>query len=69
MAKKPVTAISDKLTKVNESFTVNMYDNGFMIDLGGRDSDDNWKTIKLICSTPSELVTHINNILELERAE
>ena len=27
----------DKLEKVNESFTVNRYDNGFMVEFSGRD--------------------------------
>ena len=36
MTIKTVTKLSDKLTKVNESFTINMYDNGFMVEAGGR---------------------------------
>ena len=38
--KKTVKTLSDKLTKVNENFTINMYDNGFMIEVGGRDDND-----------------------------
>jgi hypothetical protein len=26
-----------KLSKVNESITINRYDNGFMVEVGGRD--------------------------------
>ena len=44
---KTVSKISDKLTKVSESFTVNMYDNGYMIEVGGSDSKDDWKNVKL----------------------
>ena len=40
--------ISDKLAKVNDNYTINMYDNGFMIEVGGRDSEDDWKTAKII---------------------
>ena len=40
---KNMTAkIGDKLIKVNESFTINMYDNGYMIEVNGRDDDDEW---------------------------
>ena len=39
-----MATINDKLAKVNDNFTVNMYDNGFMVEIGGRDSDDEWKT-------------------------
>lgn len=48
--------ISDKLTKVNESFTINMYDNGYMVEVGGRDSEDEWKTSKIICNTLKEVI-------------
>ena len=37
MTRQPSAKISDKLNKVNDSFTVNMYENGFMVDIGGRD--------------------------------
>lgn len=30
---KQVSNISDKLVKVTENFTINMYDNGFMIEV------------------------------------
>ena len=54
-----------KLTKVSESFTVNMYDNGYMVEVSGQDSEDNWKNVKLICNTIEEvldLVKEINNM-------
>jgi hypothetical protein len=37
-----------KLDKVNESFTVNRYDNGFMVEVGGRDKENDWKTAKVM---------------------
>jgi hypothetical protein len=43
--------LSDKLTKCGDSLTVNMYDNGFMVEVSGRDSDDDWKTAKILCPT------------------
>ena len=51
-----MTTISDKLTKVNESYTINMYDNGYMVEVGGRDSEDEWKTAKIICNTLDEVI-------------
>lgn len=54
--KTPMTKVSDKLTKVNESFTINMYDNGYMVEVGGRDSEDEWKTAKIICNTLDEVI-------------
>ena len=49
-----------KLAKVNESFTVYRYDNGFMIEVGGRDKENDWKTCKVMCNTEAELF-EINN--------
>ena len=55
-----------KLTKVNESFTVNRYDNGFMIEVGGRDADNEWKTCKVICNTEEDLFEVIKEALAME---
>ena len=69
MAKtKPVVkTLSDKLAKVNESFTINMYDNGFMIEVGGRDHKDEWKTAKIMVTTVEELLTLVKEATELDR--
>jgi hypothetical protein len=56
----------NKLTKVNESFTVNRYDNGFMIEVGGRDSENDWKNCKVMCSTEAELIEVIKEALSME---
>ena len=52
--------VSDKLSKVNDSFTVNMYDNGYMVEIGGRDDNDNWVNAKLLCNTFKDLVSVIS---------
>jgi hypothetical protein len=59
--------IKDKLVKVNDNFTINMYDNGFMIEVGGRDSEDDWKTAKIIVSSVDELVALVKEVAELPR--
>jgi hypothetical protein len=59
--------ISDKLAKVNDNYTINMYDNGFMIEVGGRDSEDDWKTAKIIVSSVDELVALVKEVAELPR--
>ena len=67
MAKKSISKIGDKLTKVNESFTVNMYDNGFMFEIGGRDHTDDWKNAKILVNSIDELVALIKEASEMER--
>jgi hypothetical protein len=64
-----VNKLSDKLIKVNESFTINMYDNGYMIEVGGRDDEDNWKTAKILVSTVDELLVLVREATEIERAD
>jgi len=64
-----MSAITDKLVKANESFTINRYDNGFMIEVGGRDDNDDWKNAKVIVSTQEELIEAIKEALSLPLAE
>lgn len=65
----PVNRLSDKLNKVNENFTINMYDNGYMIEVSGRDDDDNYKTAKIIVDTVEELLVLVREATEIERAD
>ena len=55
-----------KLAKVNESFTINRYDNGFMIEVSGRDTESDWKTCKIMCSTEAELFEVITEAISME---
>ena len=55
-----------KLSTVNESFTVNRYDNGFMLEIGGRDKENDWKNCKVLCNTEAELFEVIKEALAME---
>lgn len=66
-AKSTVKTIADKLAKVNENYSINMYDNGFMLEIGGRDHDEEWKTAKIMVSTIDELVALVREAAELDR--
>ena len=58
--------LSDKLSKVNESITINRYDNGYMLDVGGRDNENEWKSAKILCNTLEELLILITEYTNLE---
>ncbi len=45
-----------KLAKVNDSITLNRYDNGWMVEISGKDVDGEWKTSKIIANTESDLI-------------
>lgn len=48
--------LSESLVKVNESVTFNRYDNGYVIEIGGRDKEDEWVTRKIVCNTLDEVI-------------
>ena len=58
-----------KLTKVNESFIIYRYDNGFMVEVGGRNNEDDWRECKVLCSSKEELFKVIEEALALPKAE
>jgi hypothetical protein len=61
-----MTSLQDKLVKVNESFTINRYDNGFMIEVGGKDNEGDWKTAKILCNTEDELIELVREAINME---
>ena len=55
-----------KLSKVNESITINRYDNGFMVEVSGRDSESDWKTAKVLCITEEEMIAVVQEWTSME---
>ncbi len=57
-----------KLTKVNENISLYRYDNGWMVEIGGRDKKEDWKTAKIMCNTEEELIALIKewNSMDLD---
>jgi hypothetical protein len=58
----------NKLMKVNESITINRYDNGWMVEVGGRDKKQDWKSTKIICNTEDEMLAVVKewNSMDLD---
>lgn len=59
--------IKDKLSKVDNSFTVNMYDNGYMVDINGRDSEDEWASARILCNTVEDLIKIVTEATSMPR--
>jgi hypothetical protein len=57
-----------KLAKVNKSITINRYDNGWMVEIGGRDKKQDWKSTKTICNTEEEMIAVVKewNTMDLD---
>lgn len=68
MAKKSITKLKDKLAKVDESIHIYMYDNGYMVEIAGRDSDDDWSTAKLMCANIEDVINLIKEASDMERS-
>ena len=64
---KTVKSFGDKLTKVNESFTINMYDNGFMVEAGGRNKKGDYVNAKILCNTLDEVISLVREAGEMDR--
>jgi hypothetical protein len=62
---KIVKNLSDKLDKVDESFSVCRYDNGYMIEVGGKQNED-WATAKILVNNVDELIALIREYDSLE---
>lgn len=48
--------LKEKVQKVNDSITINRYDNGYMVEIGGKSGDDDWKTCKILCTSFKEML-------------
>ena len=69
MTKKQINKISDKLKKVGDNFTVTRYDNGFMFEVYGQDSNDSGKYAKIIINSVEDLHVLVDEFTTMERDE
>jgi hypothetical protein len=63
---KTVTKLGDKLVKINESYTVYRYDNGFMVEAGGRNKKGDYVNAKILCNTLDEVLVLVKEAGEME---
>lgn len=59
--------ISDKLSKVDDDMTIRMYDNGFLFEVNGRDENDDWAGVKILCNDLDQIVTLITEATKMDR--
>lgn len=52
--------------KVNDNFEVTIANNGYMIDISGRDSEDDWVRNKIVCTDLEQLLDTITTIVNME---
>ena len=59
----------NKLSKVNENISINRYDNGWMVEVGGRDEENDWKTSKILCNTEEEMLAVVKEWNSMDVAD
>jgi hypothetical protein len=64
---KGITKVSDKLTKVSECVNVYFYDNAYMVEVSGRNEEDNWVSAKLVCRDLTEVQTLLEEVDSLPK--
>ena len=64
---KIITKVSDKLTKVSECVNVYFYDNAYMVEVSGRNEEDNWVAAKLVCRDLTEVQTLLEEVDSLPK--
>jgi hypothetical protein len=63
---KTVKSLGDKLIKINESYTINRYDNGYMVEAGGRNKKGDYVSAKILCNTLDEVLALVREAGEMD---
>ncbi len=61
--------ICDKIVKVDNDIRITIADNGYIFEVSGKNANDDWKNVKIVCNTRSELDSLLDEVLELDRAD
>ena len=67
MAKKAITKVADKLAKVGECVNVYFYDNAYMVEVSGRDDNEDWANVKLVCRDLNEVQAVLEEVESLPK--
>jgi hypothetical protein len=57
------------MKKVGENFTIYRYDNGWMVEISGRDKENDYVTAKIVCNSEQEVVSLFTqyNTMDVDR--
>jgi hypothetical protein len=58
--------ISNKLKKADDSLTINKLDNGYMVEVSGRDEEDDWASAKILVLTLQEVFDLLEEYADME---
>jgi hypothetical protein len=52
---------------VNDTVTVNIYDNGFMVEISGRDHENEWTQAKIVCADLDMVSAILQETVSMEK--
>lgn len=61
--------IIDKISKIGDNISITIVDNGYVFEVSGRDDVGDWKSVKIVCTSRTELDSLLDEALELPRDE
>ena len=61
--------ISDKIVKIDSDIRITIADNGYIFEVSGKNPNDDWRNVKIVCNTRSELNSLLDETLDLERTD
>ena len=61
--------ICDKIIKVDNDIRITIADNGYIFEVSGKNANDDWKSVKIVCNSRSELDSLLDEVLELDRVD
>lgn len=59
----------DFICKIGEDINIKIVNNGFLLEVSGRDGEDNWTTVKLVCLSRVELNSFLDECEDIPRAD
>lgn len=64
-----IKKISDKVMKADGYFTINIYDNGYMLEIYGENKKSEGQNVKILANTLPELIELVKEACEMERRQ
>lgn len=61
--------ICDKIVMIDSAISITIVDNGYIFEVSGKNANDDWKSVKIVCNNRSELDSLIDEALELDRVD
>lgn len=59
--------VLDFISKIGEDINIKVIDNGYLVEINGRNAEDDWKNVKLACSNRSELEALLDQCFKIPR--